>query len=100
MIHPSSTRRLDAADRSPVHMTIDGSDVVALEGDTLLTAILLAGGKTGRDDFTGTDQAGFCLMGACQSCWVWIDGHRRVRACEIEAQEGLTIVTSGEEAGW
>jgi len=37
-----------------------------------------------RLEFGGAPRAGFCLMGACQDCWVWMDDGGRVRACTRE----------------
>ena len=38
--------------------------------------------------------AGFCLMGACQDCWVWLEDGRRVRACTTYVEPGLSIRTT------
>ncbi len=93
-------KRLGAIDRRSVHLQVDGIAVQALEGDTVLTAILLHGGKTGADAFNQTKQAGFCLMGACQSCWVWTSNAQRLRACDAEVKEGLEVFTTSKGAGW
>ena len=53
-----------------VRLTIDGQIVEAIEGDSLLAVLLLNGGLR-RLEFGGAPRAGFCLMGACQDCWVW-----------------------------
>jgi predicted molibdopterin-dependent oxidoreductase YjgC len=45
-------------------------------------------------------RAGFCLMGACQDCWVWTAAGERLRACSTEVREGLAIVTRDTEAAW
>lgn len=92
--------RLNETDRAPVSLRIDGALVEALDGDTVLTALLLNTGQTGKDAFNGTRLAGFCLMGACQSCWVWTDDGQRLRACDTLVEEGLAIFTDGHEAGW
>ena len=36
-------------------------------------------------------RAGFCLMGACQDCWVVVAGLGRVRACATLAQHGMEV---------
>jgi NADH dehydrogenase/NADH:ubiquinone oxidoreductase subunit G len=38
--------------------------------------------------------AGFCLMGACQDCWIWDDDGRRLRACTTYAEQGMRIRTT------
>jgi len=93
-------KRLSELDREVVSLHVDGTLVKALAGDTILTALLLNTGQTGTDAFNHTIQAGFCLMGACQSCWVWTTEGERLRACDAQVQEGLQIFTKGEKLRW
>ena len=93
-------KRLSELDRQVVSLHVDGTLVKALAGDTILTALLLNTGQTGTDAFNHTIQAGFCLMGACQSCWVWTTEGERLRACDAQVQEGLQIFTEGEKLRW
>jgi predicted molibdopterin-dependent oxidoreductase YjgC len=65
----------------------------ALEGDTVLTAILTARGHLRIAEFTEAPRAGFCLMGACQDCWVATADGASLRACTTPVTTGLTIVT-------
>ena len=61
-------------------------------GDTLLTALLAAGAGHLRDsEFGDGPRAGFCLMGACQDCWVVVEGLGRVRACATLAEDGMEV---------
>jgi len=92
-------KRLGETGRIVVHLEIDGVPIEALEGDTVLTAILLSTGQTGTDAFNKTTQAGFCLMGSCQTCWVWSDDAQRVRGCDTEVQEGLKLFTTNDGFG-
>ncbi len=69
----------------------------AMEGDTLLVAILAQ--RSYLREASGEPQgempaAGFCLMGACQDCWVWHEDGRRVRACTTYAEPGMRIRTT------
>ena len=89
-------KRLGEIDRTPVHLYVDSIAVEALEGDTVLTAILLSTGRTGSDSFNKTNEAGFCLMGSCQSCWIWTADGRRLRACDTEVQDGLKLFTRSD----
>ena len=41
-----------------------------------------------RHEFSDEARAGFCLMGACQDCWVWLADGRRVRACTTRGRRG------------
>lgn len=87
-------RRLDERARAPVHITVDGATVTALAGDTLLVALLTAGANLRESEFGDGKRAGFCLMGACQDCWVSTKSGERLRACSTEVEEGMSILTT------
>lgn len=93
-------RRLAERDRAVIPFTLDGQPASGLQGDTLLTAVLTAEDSLRGSDFSGEPRAGFCLMGACQDCWVWTRGGERLRACSNEVRDGLDIVTTQPEATW
>ena len=84
-------QRLAEADRPTVSFVLDGEPVAALAGDTLLTAILAADGYLRASEFGDGFRAGFCLMGACQDCWVSAEGGGRMRACTTPVTEGLRV---------
>jgi NADH dehydrogenase/NADH:ubiquinone oxidoreductase subunit G len=77
-----------------VRLSVDGEPVEVTEGDSLLAAMLAHGRLLRRLEFDGTPRAGFCLMGACQDCWVWLGEERRVRACTTLVADGMTVWTS------
>ena len=84
------TRLLDQQ-REAIAFSVDGVEVAAKRGDTLLTAMLAAGlGHVRTSEFGDGDRAGFCWMGACQDCWVLVDG-RVARACTTLAQPGMAV---------
>jgi len=86
--------RLAARSGAEIRFTIDGMDASARAGDTVLTAILLNRPSLGASDFTPHDRAGFCLMGACQACWVYAaDGARR-RGCSTLVEPGMALFTT------
>ncbi|MFC7476328.1 (2Fe-2S)-binding protein [Dankookia sp. GCM10030260] len=69
-------------DRAELRFQLDGETLTARAGDTLLTAILAAdAGWLRNSEFGDGKRAGFCLMGACQDCWVTVEGQGRRRAC-------------------
>jgi D-hydroxyproline dehydrogenase subunit gamma len=79
-------------DRPELHFRLDGEALTAREGDTLLTAILAAGaGWLRESEFGDGRRAGFCLMGACQDCWVTVDGQGRRRACGTLVAPGMQV---------
>ncbi|WP_022682272.1 (2Fe-2S)-binding protein [Sphingobium bisphenolivorans] len=92
--------RLGETDRPHVALHVDGQAVTALEGDTLMVALLSSGGTLRESEFGDGRRAGFCLMGACQDCWVWTENGDRLRACSTLAASGQRILTSQPEATW
>lgn len=85
--------RLAETDRPRVRFSIDGRACEALAGDTLLTALLTNGRRLRSSEFDDGARAGFCLMGACQDCWVALEDGTRMRACTTFLAEGMRIVT-------
>src|SRR5215813_8856379 len=83
--------RLAATERRPIHLTMGDRTIEALEGDTLLTALLLTGTHVRRFEFGESMRAGFCLMGACQDCWVALADGRRLRGCTTLAEDGMVL---------
>lgn len=92
-------KRLSLPQRHPVQFTLDGTKQTAFAGDTVLIAILSSRATLRSFEFGTERRAGFCLMGACQDCWVYDAGGKRLRACSTPITEGLTVVTSAQGAG-
>ncbi|MDB5781838.1 (2Fe-2S)-binding protein [Caballeronia mineralivorans] len=85
--------RLTEAHREQVGLTVDGVAITALTGDTVLSAILLHTRRVRDTEFSGEPRAGFCLMGACQDCWVQLEEGTRIRACSTFVKEGMHVLT-------
>src|SRR3974390_2480541 len=92
--------RLAERDREAVALRIDGHTVQALAGDTLLVALLTNGLRVRDSEFGDGERAGFCLMGACQDCWVWSETGARLRACSTTVQPGLAVLTRPPPDFW
>ncbi|EPN85844.1 hypothetical protein A234_04867, partial [Pseudomonas syringae pv. actinidiae ICMP 19101] len=86
--------RLGERDRPVVSLLVDGAPIEALQGDTLMVALLTRKATLRQSEFDSGRRAGFCLMGACQDCWVWTRSGERLRACSNEVRDGLDIVTT------
>jgi D-hydroxyproline dehydrogenase subunit gamma len=97
---PGRFIRLAETERQQVSIEIDGQKSQALEGDTLLTALLTNVGHVRASEFGDGVRAGFCLMGACQDCWVSTVNGKRLRACSTVVVPGMQIVTDRSEATW
>lgn len=84
--------RLLDQDRPAVSFRVDGAEIAAKVGDTLLTAMLAAGlGHVRTSEFGDGPRAGFCWMGACQDCWVWVEGAGIRRACTTLVSLGMSV---------
>lgn len=85
--------RIARNDHAPIPFTLDGTVCEGRAGDTLLTAILCHGESLRGSEFLASPRAGFCLMGACQDCWVLLGGGERLRACTTPLMPGMAVVT-------
>ncbi|WP_022729857.1 (2Fe-2S)-binding protein [Fodinicurvata sediminis] len=89
---PARLLHLDATVPSrKVNFQINGKKVEGREGDSLLTAVLTNAPVLRRSEFGDGLRAGFCLMGACQDCWVALEDGRKVRACTTPLKDGVHV---------
>ncbi|MCG8510844.1 MAG: (2Fe-2S)-binding protein [Rhodospirillales bacterium] len=80
-----------------VRFIVDGHVAEALQGDTVLTALLMNGRKLRRFEFDEESRAGFCLIGACQDCWTELADGKRVRACTTSIEPGMAVITEATD---
>ena len=92
-------QRLVPRHGASIPFTIDGMAAEAREGDLLITAILLHRPSLRRFEFSETHRAGFCLMAACQDCWISLADGRRLRACTAAVEPGMPVVIDGVSRG-
>jgi aerobic-type carbon monoxide dehydrogenase small subunit (CoxS/CutS family) len=97
-IRDALLHRVAEAGRAGVAFTLDGQPAHAMAGDTVLTAVLTQCGQLRRNEFSGTPRAGFCMMGACQDCWILTADGARLRACSTFIEPGMALLTGGEPA--
>lgn len=90
--------RVAETQREPLSFFIDGHEVTALQGDTLLTAVLMQQRRVRESEFSGAPRAGFCLIGACQDCWMRTEEGMRLRACSTLVTQGMRVITRLAEA--
>ncbi|HNP63756.1 MAG TPA: (2Fe-2S)-binding protein, partial [Woeseiaceae bacterium] len=86
--------RIAAMDRKRIDFEIDGEPCSALEGDTLIVAVLTNKSTLRLSEFGDGSRAGFCLMGACQDCWMWTAQGERLRACTTVIESGMRVITA------
>ena len=87
-------QRSSETQREPIAFVLDGAHMTALRGDTVLIAVLTQAERLRRSEFSGSPRAGFCLIGACQDCWMHAEDGRRIRACTTAVEAGMRLRTS------
>jgi predicted molibdopterin-dependent oxidoreductase YjgC len=81
-------QRLKERNRPTVAFVLDGQPA-----DTVLTAVLTQIRQLRINEFSQQPRAGFCLMGACQDCWVRLADGKSLRACQTMIEPGMHICT-------
>jgi len=89
--------RLAEAGRPALRFHLDGVEYQAMQGDTVLTAVLQIARSLRAAEFGTERRAGFCLMGACQDCWVWQEDGPRLRACSTLLEPGMRLLSVAPE---
>ena len=86
-------QRVAETGREAVVFLLDGRALTALRGDTVLVAVLTHADRLRDSDASGAPRAGFCLIGACQDCWMHAEDGRRLRACTTLVEPGMRLRT-------
>lgn len=87
--HHDAVRRTDR----PLTVTVDGTQVTGIAGQSLAGVLLAAGRTAWRTGRTGAPRGVFCGIGVCYDCLVTVNGERDVRACQRRARDGDTVTT-------
>lgn len=77
----------------------NGRECRALEGDTVLSALLANGIRITRYTAkTHSPRGLFCGIGRCTDCVMEVDGEKNVRTCITGVREGMVVAapTGGE----
>lgn len=86
--------RVTEMTREAVTFYLDGMALSALAGDSVLTAILVNRSRLRKTEFSQEPRAGFCVIGACQDCWIWQEDGARLRACTTRLVPGMRLRSS------
>ena len=74
-----------------ITLHFDGTEIPALEGETVAAALSAAGLLSMRRTASGAPRGLFCGIGACFDCLVSIDGRVGQRACLAPATDGMRV---------
>lgn len=80
-----------------VTIRIDGASAQVGKGCSVLSAVLLHRKAARMSSAANKPRAGFCLMGACQDCWLWLADGRRIRGCTTPVADGMEILSTQPE---
>lgn len=85
-------KRIEQAGRQTLRLRVEEREVLALEGDSVATALLAAGVAVFRlTPVSGAPRGPLCLMGTCFECLVEVDGRHNVQACMTPARQGQVV---------
>ena len=85
---------IQPSEPTPVTITVDGSEVRGVAGQSI-GGVLLAGGRLGfrRTSAHDRPRGVFCGIGVCFDCLVVVNGVEDVRACQRKARDGDVVTT-------
>jgi sarcosine oxidase, subunit alpha len=77
--------------RRRVHFSFDGEKIMALEGDSIASALLANQIKLFRRSRGGEPRGLFCGVGHCYECRVMVDGVASSRACLVQVRDRMVV---------
>ncbi len=84
-------RRIEPA-AADIRFSYEGREIVAQPGDSVATALLLAGETSLRTTpISGSARAPYCMMGVCFECLMEIDGVGNRQACLTPVKAGMQV---------
>lgn len=80
--------------KEKINILVNGDPIPAFKGETVLAALTAAGYKSLKRSAVLKEKRGaLCGMGICFECIVTINGVPNKRACMIEVEDNMEIVT-------
>ena len=80
-----------------ITLHIDGRQVEAFEGETILGVMMAEGQRILRHTSKEKrPRSMFCGIGVCYDCLVTVDGRPNTRACHTMVVEGMVVETRSE----
>lgn len=84
--------------RAKVNILVNGSEITAYRGETVLSALIAAGYKALKRSVILKEKRGaFCGMGVCFECIVTINGTPNQRACMYLVEDNMEIKIDGQQ---
>lgn len=85
--------RIDSIKRKDkVTLSINGREILAYKGETLLAALIAAGYKSlKKSPLRGESRGALCGMGVCFECIVTVNGVPNIRSCMTEVEDNMKV---------
>lgn len=77
----------------PFTINVDGKQIPAIEGESVLSALLASGIRQLMTNDYGKESGPYCGMGVCHCCLLYINGKHKQRACQTTVKPDMTIET-------
>lgn len=87
--------------KKKINIYVDGKIFSAMEGDTILTALLAEGIRINRITKKKKEPRGlYCGIGRCTDCVMIVNGIPNVRTCVTFIEEGMRVETQEGLGHW
>jgi hypothetical protein len=91
----------DLPDSPLVHLTVDGNEIEAREGEMIAAALLANEIHVFRTSaHSGEPRGPFCAVGRCPDCMMTVDGVLNVLTCQTPVREGMRVETQQGLGSW
>ncbi|MCP4157921.1 MAG: (2Fe-2S)-binding protein [bacterium] len=78
--------------KEKVKLLVNGKEVTAYKGETLLAALMASGYKSlKKSPVNGEPRGALCGMGVCFECIVTVNGIPNTRSCMTEVENNMEI---------
>jgi predicted molibdopterin-dependent oxidoreductase YjgC len=75
-----------------VHITVNGKEIEAYEGEPIASAILASGIKVlRRTPKLKSPRSLFCAIGRCSDCVMTVNGTPSIRTCVTPVEDGMIV---------
>ena len=78
----------------PFTINVDGKTIPAVEGESVLSALLASNIRQLMKNDYGAESGAYCGMGVCHCCLLHIDGRHKQRACQTIVKPDMKVETS------
>jgi predicted molibdopterin-dependent oxidoreductase YjgC len=78
--------------KDKVTLSVNGQEIPAYKGETLLAALIAAGYKSLKQSpLRGEPRSALCGMGVCFECIVTVNGQPNIRSCMTEVEDNMKV---------